>query len=258
MTSSKVIVFGLEFQAALKAAHAVAPNTDYDVIQIRVLASGGNILVGARDPKHNMVMAVTVGTTMVDVVTDQDEVVEISKASAHQLMGMKVKPGDEEEDPLIGLTITQDRLSCTDETGMDLGLRLSRVRRLHFDDGPWLGNIEAMLARAGDSLPGETAQLSGLQWKKLSAVANAVGVDLELRPLQASDSGLSRALVVGDRVAGYLAHMPVRDDGDDQGTEEPLPLASDPLAAVRDAAEKLKADGVSVSVVTARPPRGAA
>lgn len=243
MTSSKVIVYGLELQAALKAVLAVAPNADYDLVQLRVQATGGNLLVGARDPKNNLVVGITVGTTMVDIVHDRDEVLEISKASVVQILGKKVKADDDEEDPLVGLIITDDRVTCTDETGLDLGLRLTRVRRLHYDSGPWLGDVEAMLAAASDSLPGESSALSPVQWKKVAAVANAVGLDLEVRPLQPSDAGMHRSLIVGDRVAVYAAHSPRRDDED----------APEQVEALIEPGVK-----ATVNVVSANPPRGSA
>lgn len=255
MSSSKIIVYGLELQAALKAVLAVAPNTDYDLVQFRVQAAGGNLLVGARDPKNNLVVGITVGTTMVDIVHGHDEVIEISKASAVQILAKKVKADDDQEDPLVGLIITDDRVTCTDETGLDLGLRLTRVRRLHFDGGPWLGDIEDMLAAASDSLPGESSALSPTQWKKVAAVANAVGLDLEVCPLQPSDTGMYRSLIVGDRVAGYAAHSPRRDD------DTPEPVGAVSVGTFQEALDAALVDtGVkaTVNVVSANPPRGSA
>lgn len=260
--TSKVIVFGQEFQAALKAAHAVAPNSDYDMVQLRVQASGGNLLVCARDPKNNMIVRITVGTTMVDIVHDRDEVIEISKASAHQIQGMKVKAGEDEEDPLLGLIIAGDRVSITDETGFDLGLRLTRVRRLMFDDGAWLGDVEAMLARAADSLPGECAHLSPAQWKKVAAVATATGVDLQVRPLHSSGAGMSRAMVLGDRVAGYVSHLPLQPDNPDDGGAETTLMDFDDNPEGPDdpdgGGQPAPTSAPAVRVLRAVPPKGIA
>lgn len=240
MASSKVIVYGVELQAALKAALAVAPNSDYDVVQLRVQASGGNLLVCARDPKNNLMVGITVGTTMVDIVHDRDEVIEISKASVVQILAKKVKADGDEEDPLVGLIIAEDKVTCTDETGFDLGIRLTRVRRVWFDGGnPYLGDVEAMLARAADSLPDEAAYLSPIQWKKIAAVANATGTDLAVHPLENPNGGMSRVLITGDRVAGYASHMPRAEEPE----PSELPVDSE--------------DGAT-RVVPAAPPRGIA
>lgn len=244
MSTSKIIVFGLEFQAALKAAMAVAANKEpFDVIQLRINPAGGDLMVCARDPQHDLIVSITVGTTMVDVVADRDEVIEISKPDARVLAAMKVKQFDEEEDPLVGLIIAEDRITRTDETGFGLGIRQARVRRATWaGEPPALGDVEGMLARAADSLPGESGALTPTQWKKLAAVATATEVSLLTYPLEASD-GDSRVLITGDRVAAYASSA-----ASTPRTEEPSPTTP----ALDDVTD------LSTRRVSARPPKGIA
>lgn len=243
MSTSKIIVFGLEFQAALKAAMAVAANKEpFDVIQLRI-NPGGDLMVCARDPQHDLIVSITVGTTMVDVVADRDEVIEISKPDARALAAMKVKQIDEEEDPLVGLIIAEDRITRTDETGFGLGIRQARVRRATWaGEPPALGDVEGMLARAADSLPGESGALTPTQWKKLAAVATATEVSLLTYPLEASE-GDSRVLVTGDRVAAFASSAASTPR---TGQLEPTTPAFDDVT------------DLSTRRVSARPPKGIA
>lgn len=260
--SSKIVVFGLELQQALKAAIAITPTKPpHDVLQFRFSARGGDMLVCGRDPLANMAVTVSVGTTMDDLIPDRDEVVEITRASALMLLSKKVIKEDPEDEPMVGLIITGEKITSTDESGLGLGIRQVRVRRaVDPDGGTAVGNIEKLMATASESLPGETASLTPKQWKHLSAIAAAVGVDVEVRPLEAAPSGLTRVLIVGDRLAIYAAHLPegqpAQSTTSDEEADDPLDLFFGDSEAIKEAAATALGNLDNVRVLRANPPKG--
>lgn len=222
--TSKIVVYGLEFQAALAAALAVATTKEpWDVVQLRMSATGGDLLVCARDPLRDMVLAVAVGTEVVDVFAGRDEVVEISRADARTLAAKKVRKDDDEDDPLVGLIIGEHQITSTDETGFGLGIRQVRVRRLDTTGGSTLlGDVENFLSVAANTDGAEQVVLSPAQWKKISAVAVTTGAELAAQPLEPTKDLPSRVLLTGESVALFAGFRPAAEQAEGEPSPEQL------------------------------------
>lgn len=261
--TSKIVAYGLELQTALAAALAVAPaKGPHDVVQLRMSSTSGDLLVCARDPLQDLVLAVTVGTEMVDVVAERDEVVEISKADARTVAAKKVRKDDDEDDPLVGLIIGEDKITVTDETGFGLGIRQVRVRRITAPgSSPVLGDVETMLSTAAGADGAEQVMLSPGQWKKIAAVAVATGARLSARPLEPTKDLPSRFLLTSECAAMFAGYRPKvaasAETPADGAATEPLSFED---AAQQVVNEKLRGTGTSatVTVIRANPPRGSA
>lgn len=219
--SSKIIVYGLEFQEALKAAMAVAGREPYDVIQLRT-GTDGLLRVCARDAERELIVAIDVNTEMLDVVADRDEVIEISMSDARQLAAQKVKQEKGEDPPMVGLIIRESSIRRTDESGLGLGIRKSEVRRAAFPGEPTAaGDIPAMLWAAAESESGGLHTMSAEQGKKLAAAAGALDTRLEFQPLAATEELDSRVLITSmdGRLVAFAAHR--KEQPAEQDQEKP-------------------------------------
>lgn len=211
-TTSKIITHGIELQNALHAALRIAANkTPHDVLQLRISESTGELQIFARDASLDLAMGFTVTTTLVDIIGDRDEVIEITKSDARALAAMKVKRDDAEDEPLVGLIIGENAITRTDETGLGLGIRRATVRRTTWPGETLaLGNVEEMLRTAADSLPGETTEFTPAQLKKLGAASACLDTGFKVQPLETTEGFTSRALIVGDLAIGFAA-LPKKD-----------------------------------------------
>lgn len=263
--TSKIVAFGIEFQDALRAALAIAGNKKpYDVVQLRIDSLTSDLMIYSRDGGHNLAVGISVGTTMVDVIADRDEVIEITKSDARALSAMKIKKeeGRDEEDPMVGLIISEQSITRTDETGLGLGIRQCRVRRTTWPGEKLaLGNVPDMLRAASDALPGEFTTLTTHQMKVLGTASAALDINLNLFAMEPSGDYPTRVYITGAGFQGFAATDQKKvdtPDTDDQDTGTPtfddVPLFPD----LKTTTEKLRDDGVKLSIVTSRPAGGIA
>lgn len=258
--TSKIVVYGLEFQNALKACLAVSGNKEpFDVVQLRT--ADGILRVCARDGAADLIVAVDVNVEMLDVVADRDEVIEVSKSDARALSAMKVKKTEEEDEPMIGLIVRENSIVRTDESGLGLGIRQARVRRATWPgEDTALGDVTEMLETAASSEHAGVCSLTTHQIKRFGQVAGALNSSLQFQPLAASGEFASRTLVTSlDGMMLGFAATPHADNATGNGETDHTsnaPEGVDPL----DGWEVTPAfdDRDNVRVLRATPPRGLA
>ena len=249
-SQSRLVVYGLEFQAAMRAAIAVAsPKKPHDLVQVAV-TSGNNISVCARDGVHNIMVETIVGAKSIDLGDEYDHAFEITRDAARELVALKVRKSEDDEDPLVGITVSGKAVTRTDETGLSLGIRMARVRRHSYrGENMHLGDIGNMMQAAQSDfsmVPTSPVELTVSQIKKIDAVAAALGGDLIVQALEPTDGLKSRALVHFDMGVVFAA---IKDDSEgnepgeshDEGSfkdqyvtrvHEALAVVSKPLGAV--------------------------
>lgn len=214
---SKLVVYGLEFQAAMRAAIAVAGVREpWDVVQIAV-TEGQNVTVSARDGADNVMVESIVGAQVVDVADEFDRVFEITRAAAREIVAMKMKKHeDEDEDPLVGITLSERTVTRTDESGLGLGIRMARVRRSSYrGEALALGEIGVMVMEAQSSATGVAsgpAELTVAQIKKVAAVAAALGEKPVIQALEPTEDFRARTLVHFSTATVFAAIKSATDD----------------------------------------------
>jgi hypothetical protein len=213
---SRMVVYGLEFQAAMRAAIAVAGSkAPWDLVQIAVTA-GENVTVSARDGVENIMVESIVGAQMVDLGTEYDRVFEITRAAAREIAAMKMKQEEGEDDPLVGIVVSDRAVTRTDESGLGLGIRMARVRRHSYRGEPLaLGEIGAMVTDAQSSASSETlmpAELTVTQIKKIAAVAAALGEKPIIQALGPTEVFRARTLVSFSTATVFAAIKGSNDD----------------------------------------------
>lgn len=174
---SKVIAYAVEFQRAVKAAIAIAGKEPNDIIQFRFDLSDQWMSVCARNEDDKIFLAADVGISYLDLDYERDAVVEVSVASARVFSAMAMKPSDSEDDPLVGLFISDDTIVRTDESGLGLNLRRAQVHRAnHPAQGSALGDVAGVVDRWDErtSIENGGVLLSPRQIKRVGAVAAAM------------------------------------------------------------------------------------
>lgn len=168
MDTSKIVVFALEFQAALKAALAVAPKTDpNDLIQFRIVRD--ELVISARTQWE--LISIEVSTQYVDMNYERDSVFEITRNEAVALSSMRMKKEEEDDDPMVGLIVQEKSIIRTDESGFGLGLRSVKVKRHgnHYEAA--LGNVPRVLIEARRETP--STRKPTMEPKQLAMVSSA-------------------------------------------------------------------------------------
>lgn len=198
MGTSKIIVFGVPFMKALKAALAVAPRKEpRDLVQFRIV--GEELYISARTMWE--VITVEVPTRYVDANYERDEWFEITRAEAQALSAMRIKATDDEDDPQIGLTIHEDYILRTDETGLGLGLRSVKVKRHQPIWESQLGNIPQHMQKAREQEPMLTWPiLSPEQWSLVGRVSAAMQEQLTIWSPSAEHHGVTQNVLTSEAV----------------------------------------------------------
>lgn len=215
-SQSRLVVYGLEFQAAMRAAIAVAGSkTPWDLVQIAVTA-GENVTVSARDGVENIMVESIVGAELVDLGDESDRVFEITRAAAREIVAMKMKKEEDEDDPLVGIIVSERAITRTDESGLGLGIRMARVRRHSYRGEPLaLGEIGAMITKAQSSVSNEgsgPAELTVPQIRKVASVAAALGEKPIIQALGPTEVFRSRTLVSFSTATVFAAIKSNADD----------------------------------------------
>lgn len=198
METSKIVVFGVPFMKALKAALAVAPRKEpRDLVQFRIV--GEELYISARTMWE--VITVEVPTRYVDANYERDEWFEITRAEAQTLSAMRIKATDDEDDPQIGLTIHEDYILRTDETGLGLGLRSVKVKRHQPIWESQLGNIPQHMQKAREQEPMLTWPiLSPEQWSLVGRVSAAMQEQLTIWSPSAEHHGVTQNVLTSEAV----------------------------------------------------------
>lgn len=220
METSKIIVFGVPFMKALKAALAVAPRKEpRDLVQFRIV--GEELFISARTMWE--VITVEVPTRYVDANYERDEWFEITRAEAQTLSAMRIKATDDEDDPQIGLTIHEDYILRTDETGLGLGLRSVKVKRNQPIWESQLGNIPQHMQKAREQEPMLTWPiLSPEQWSLVGRVSAAMQEQLTIWSPTPEHHGVVQNVLTSEAVTMSImcskmnAEIPDNPDGDSE------------------------------------------
>lgn len=233
-----VVLDGVELQAALRAALAVAPTKgEHSVVAVRLPAAGGlsAASVCAYDPERSMSVSVSVATSHTKLADDRDQVVELTPPSARQLLAMKIKPPAEDDPwPFVSWAISESRVTQADD-GQLFG-RMSRVLR-EDRDRPTLGDIPSRLAEQADRTPELTgiSLLSPAQVKALGAVLSHLREPAHLHPQEPAEGQLAACMVMSQSLVAFCS-TPDKE----KATAEPTTPAPEPR------------DGVEISFDDAR------
>ena len=236
-SQSRLVVYGLEFQDAMRAAIAVAGGREpWDLVQIAVTA-GENVTVSARDGVDSIMVESIVGAQMVDLGTEYDRVFEITRAAAREIVAMKMKKEEDEDDPLIGIIVSERAVTRTDESGLGLGIRMARVRRHSYRGEPLvLGEIGAMITKAQSSVSGEgsgPAELTVPQIRKVAAVAAALGERPIIQALGPTEDFRARTLVSFSTATVFAAIKSNADDTEHAEAKESSDFQEEYVKQVR-------------------------
>lgn len=245
--ASRVVVYGLEFQAALKAALAIGGSSKpFDVIQISAALDSENIAVCARDGANKIMIAVAVGAEAIELGDKNDRIFEITRADARALSSMRMTKADSEDDeyPLIGLILTDTSVTRTDETGLGLGIRQARVRRVSAPGHRLaLGDVDAMVQSAcvdmGNPPVDAVSEMTPVQVRRISQAAVTLGKNVVVHPMGASGDLKNRVIVdLGPAIVFAAVENPKDKESDnavnsESGDHRQLSIApASPLDAV--------------------------
>lgn len=229
--ASRMVVYGLEFQAALKAALAVGGSAKpFDVIQISAGLDSGDIAVCARDGGQKIMIAVVVGTEAIELGDKDDRVFEITRADARALASMRMTKTDSEDDeyPLIGLVLTDTSVTRTDETGLGLGIRQARVRRASAPGSQLaLGDVYSMIQSACADVtnpPVEVvSEVTPVQARRIAQAAVMLEENMLIHPMGAVGELKNRVVVSFGSATVFAAVEHPKDqdaDSDDDSSSK--------------------------------------
>lgn len=192
---SKIICYHDELQSALQAALKVADKNLFGLIQFRPIPEDQVVQISALNPTSTFVA--TVPTEMCDIVDRRDEVFEclLSEASVMAKFPIKTPPGSDGEVAKAGLIIAESWIQITDETGLGIGIRHTRVRRNSEVDLP--GSHIRTLETAADTPEDSASVMYPAQLDLAGKVAHIMGQKARLRCIEAPDGVLSRVLLTG-------------------------------------------------------------
>ncbi|MFP7366303.1 hypothetical protein SFC07_11120 [Corynebacterium callunae] len=238
---SKIICYHEELRSALLAALKVADKKLFGSIQFRPLPEDGVLQISALNKTSTFVA--TVPTEMCDVVDQRDEVFEclLSEASVMAKFPIKLPPGSEGEVAKAGLIIADSWIQITDETGLGIGIRHSRVRRNSDLELP--GHADRTIETAIDADEDFDAVLFPAQTALVGRVAEIMGQKHQIRLLKAPEGVLSRVLLSG---ATYgLTCTEGRQKDEDTDTSDDQPLSFDDSGLSVTSSKSLKIVGAS-------------
>lgn len=195
MKQSKIICYHDELQAALNAALKVADKKNFGSIQFRPIPEDEVIQISALNPTSTFMA--TVPTEMCDVVEGRDEVFEclLSEASVMARFPIKMPKGSDGEVPKAGLIIAESWIQITDETGLGVGIRHTRIRRNSEVELP--GTPARTIESALDAQEDLGAMLYPAQTALVGKVAEIMGQKHRIRCVESPDGVLSRVLLTG-------------------------------------------------------------
>lgn len=231
---AKVIAYHSDLVGALRAAIVVAGKDPYDAIRLVIDPAAEIMQVCAVDKNATFVAEVRLELA-VDVIEEHRRV-ELSIAEAKRLASHKIKT--EGEAAKSGLAIGEKRIRLTDETGIGMALRGVDVLRL---SQPTLtGDMAKTIRDAHNALPGDSTTISADQAALIGSVANALG--RSIRRIHHLEEPPTRKLVAGHGWALTTTGRENEPPVDDEAPDDPDPSFED----------------VTLQVVTANPPKGAA
>lgn len=215
MKQSKIICYHDELQAALNAALKVADKKNFGSIQFRPIPEDEVIQISSLNP-YSTFMA-TVPTEMCDVVEGRDEIFEclLSEASVMAKFPIKMPKGSDGEVPKAGLIIAESWIQITDETGLGIGIRHTRIRRNSEIELP--GTPARTIETALDTADDPAAMLYPAQTALVGKVAEIMGQKHRIRCVESPDGVLSRVLLTGTTYGLTVT------EGQEQGKEDMVP-----------------------------------
>lgn len=126
MATTNLIIEHDFWKSALKAAKVVAGRDEpYDVVQLHLDPDTEEFKLTATNPKATLV--INFDAEFVNFITERDETVEFAKRDLDALLHMKFAKVDNDEDILVGINITDQAITITDESGFGLGLNTSHA-----------------------------------------------------------------------------------------------------------------------------------
>lgn len=115
-----------QFKAALNAALAVTAAEPFDVVRLYPQPELCRLGIAAAN-----LHSVFISWIDLEMMTDRTRDVEVAEISAQEAKALKALPirAVDDEVPMAGIHIMDDRVELTDETGLGLGIRKVSVRR---------------------------------------------------------------------------------------------------------------------------------
>lgn len=245
---SKVIAYHSELQAALQAALKVADKNLFGSIQFRPLPDQGVLQISALNNTSTFVA--TVPLEMCDVVDQRDEIFEcpLSEASVLAKFPIKVPPGSDDV-AKSGLIIAESWVQITDETGLGIGIRHSRVRRNSEVELP------GMPARTIESAMSADSDIDGVlfpaQLDLAGKVGSIMGQRARLRCIEAPEGVFSRALLAGATYGLTITEGREQEKESEVPDDQPLSFAD-----ALEAANGVISSNQVLRMVKAKPSRG--
>lgn len=229
---SKIVVYGVEFLRALRAALAVATRKEpRDFIQFRVI---DETLYVCASTGWDSVM-VEVPTEFVDMDDKRDSFFEISRAEATVLSAMKVKVEDKEFQPLLGILVHEFSIQLADESGIGIPVRAVKVRRSQPIYESQLGNIPRAIDEVFANSPTDSAPcMKPQQWKMAGQVASIMQTNFAVWTDSSLEATVIRNIILGDDVKMVMmtSIADAEEKPDEAEVQEPeyvnVPLALEP------------------------------
>lgn len=115
-----------QFKAALNAALAVTAAKPFDVVRLYPQPELCRLGIAAAN-----LHSVFISWIELEMMTDKTRDIEVAEISAQEAKALKALPirAVDDEVPMAGIHIMDDRVELTDETGLGLGIRKVSVRR---------------------------------------------------------------------------------------------------------------------------------
>lgn len=228
MQQSKIICYHDELQAALNAALKVADKKLFGSIQFRPIPEDEVLQISALNSTSTFMA--TVPTEMCDVVEGRDEIFEclLSEASVMARFPIKMPKGSDGEVPKAGLLVAESWIQITDETGLGIGIRHTRVRRNSEVELPGTPSrtIEEAVAAEEDT----SGMLYPAQTALVGKVAEIMGQKHRIRCVEAPGGVLSRVLLTGTMYGLTVTEGREQSSEDSASVPDDQPLSFDDAA----------------------------
>ena len=195
----RVVAYAETFQDALRAAIGAAGKDPEDVVQLKVTER--ELYVCARNSDKHVALRVDVAVEDIDLGGLDGELVDLALADARTLAAFTMRSQDPDFPDMVGLTINEGNVVRTDESGLQMGIRMARVRRANrrFEQSS-IGDVAHGLSEVIEHSEVELmpAHVTDAQLVVISRVARALGDTATIGSLMAGSNDKHCALIHGE------------------------------------------------------------